>query len=225
MITRRFSPFSGIVLLTHTRLRERIIVLASRKNNFAEKHSIFLLETNPYITPNIEYFNSTCFSNVSSDILHSIFYLHPSFGTPEGHLSKRSAQTRTESLSKQLVTGKIQSVPNGNESEINFIYDAIMAIDKLISDTNGSELETLFHLLSNRTFLLHSGQIRTDSINNVLYDFVLTELDVEEWEVERVQEIKQRYDTSWEIFGLKMVCVLYVILYCIGGRYLGSKCL
>ncbi|XP_045201010.2 retinal guanylyl cyclase 2-like isoform X2 [Mercenaria mercenaria] len=193
----------GVVLLARTQMRDRIIALAGRQENFAEKHSLFILETNPYLKPNIEYFNDTVFANTTSGILHSIFHLYPSFDILDRKVTKRS--TKDPTISLQRITRQTRSVSNDDISVINFIYDAVMAIDTLISDKNVSDLGQLFHLLANRTFQLYSGKIRTDISNNVLFDFVLSDLDIEKWESNQAQEIKQLQDSSWEIIGLREV--------------------
>jgi hypothetical protein len=186
-------------------VQNRIIVIAGRKDGFAEQHSLFILQTNPYQKPHIERFNDTIFENTTSDILQSIFFLQPSFENAEGKLSKRNVVTIKESLSFQRTIRKSRSVTNDDTIVINFIYDSVMSLDALSADRNISDIRSFFRSIGNRTFLLYSGTIKTDISNNVLFDFVLSDMNIEQWQIDRVQEIKQLSDGNWAIIGLSKV--------------------
>ena len=181
-------------------------MIAGKQDGFAERHSLFILETSPYQIPNIETFNDTIFENTTSEILNSIFYLYPNFEDGEGKLSKRNAVSIKEFMPLQRIIRKARSLANDDTRVINFIYDAVMAIDTIIVEKNISDLRSFFPCVGNRTFLLYSGRIRTDTSNNVLFDFVLSDLNIEKWQTERVQEIKQLSSGNWEIIGLSKVC-------------------
>lgn len=163
--------------------------------NFAYQHAIFILQTNVYRTLNIELFNTTSW-NTTGDILDAIFYLKPVFELPEGNVSKRSAVgSQTNSI------GAFDSI-----SQRHFVMDSVLLIDKLLSD--GSKyLNSLFGYLENRTIPLYTQEIYIDNSKVILYDFELSEIDKENGEINKVQEIKQLSSGNWEILGFSMVSI------------------
>lgn len=98
-----------------------------------------------------------------------------------------------------------RSTLSNDAAQLHFIFDAAMVVNKLLADNGGDDLNTFPHALGNKTYELYSGRIKTDATNEVLFDFVLTELDTGRWDTTKVLQITQIDDGNWEIIGLTKV--------------------
>ena len=172
------------MLCTEFHLRVRILEQAAELYMHVH-HAFFTFVMSPYVHHTED--SNVLRSSKHERILESIFEIHPDFIQENNDHEKMCGD------------GNICLL------EERFLLDALTLLDLVFSLTENNSVQPLFECLRNRTLDIFSGEIIVDKNNEIMYDFVVYDFDVENMKYVKIQEVIQSNEGLWKLLGIAEV--------------------
>ena len=193
------------MILGNLDLRLRLLKLAQTLKLY-DKHAIFLADTNPYMLPNILDYANLTVDDGSASILDALLFIAPTFrqsSDDHDRLIRRKRADDGVPVSRGRRDNTFEALP-----EVNFIYDAIILVDEILTHNNDGDLQNGFQFGADVTFHLYSGEITIDSDKSVIFDFALFDVNLDLQDVTQVYEIEHHPDGHWQLINDGLVSLL-----------------
>lgn len=153
--------------------------------NMHVHHAFFTFVMSPYTLHTED--STVLQSSDHKHILESIFEIHPDFIQESYELHERHSPT------------------NASDLEEHFILDSLLILDYALNShqhKSSIDYSHLFDNLRNKTIHMYSGEIIVDISNEIMYDFVLYDFDIDSWKYVKIQEVIQSKDGIWRLLGI-----------------------
>ena len=148
-------------------------------------HAFFTFVMSPYVHHTED--SSALRSTEHERILESIFEIHPDFIQENEDHVKLCGEDKACLLEERFLLDSLT------------LLDYVFSIDK--NDTN----QPLFECLRNKTLDIFSGEIMVDRNNEIMYDFIVYDFDVENMQYVKIQEVVQSNEGLWKLLGIAEV--------------------
>lgn len=174
------------------------ILRQAQARGLHEDHAFFIASTNPYNQPDCSQFESLLEQNSTSSILDAIFILTPTFKL-YSELSTFVRRKRSETLTSGHESRVRRNSQQPLVPEVNFIYDAIILVDTILSENIDGDLQNVFQFSPDTTFHLFSGDITIGTDDRVIFDFALFDVNSQLSDATKVFDIHHLTNGEWHV--------------------------